>query len=116
MRTLTIWLMLAGIALYIAYDIVAVSFGGGSATISEITLGYLTPHPAFAVLLGGLFGHLTWPLANNRPNWLKLLLACSVGGTLLALNFFAPLPAIMPLIPFAAGVVLGHFVAPQQPV
>lgn len=108
--------MLAGIALYITYDVIAVSLGGGSATISQITLGYLTPHPAFTALLGGLFGHLTWPMANKRPIWLKLVLACSVGGTLLALNFLAPLPAVTPLIPFAAGVVLGHFVAPQQPI
>lgn len=108
--------MLIGMAFYIIWDIVAASIVGGSATISNITLGYLTPHPAFTALLGGLFGHLTWPMANRRPIWLKLVLACSVGGTLLALNFLAPLPAVTPLIPFAAGVVLGHFVAPQQPV
>jgi uncharacterized membrane protein YuzA (DUF378 family) len=60
-RRITRWLLVGVTAALIVWDIVAVVFGGGSATISDVVLDTAKVYPILPFALGVVCGHLFWP-------------------------------------------------------
>jgi hypothetical protein len=58
MRTITQWVMLAGIMSWILWDIVVVANHTAGDTISEITLALARRHPILPLAVGIVVGHL----------------------------------------------------------
>ena len=60
-RKLTLWGLIAFVAILIVYDIAIYITPPSGDTISEVVLGLARQHPVIPFLLGVLGGHLCWP-------------------------------------------------------
>lgn len=59
-KNLTKNIMIAIVLLLIAYDVLAIVYGGVEATISHITLNYSKEYPIIPFAVGVVCGHLFW--------------------------------------------------------
>lgn len=114
-RHVTIWLLCTVITALIAWDVYAAWDVPHSDTISEFTLSIFWLHPSLPAAVGYLMGHLTWPNNFNHIGkvWRSVLL-CVLGAVLFGLDFgLHVIKPMVPLIPFAVCVPLGHLLWPQ---
>lgn len=106
-----IWVALATI---IVFDIVAVSVGGGDATISDImgaTWAY--SHSTIPFTWGGLTGHLFW-ITRGEVRWRGVRLAVLISLVLWSIVLdFIDFYDVIPILPAAIGIPLGRLGWPQ---
>lgn len=113
-RRVTEIVMLVFPSLLIAWDFVAVFTTPKNATISEVFIHLMYEHPVAALYLGMLFGHLTFPAAVTRPHWETAAIVTALVAIGIAVDRMRLLPIMMPVIPLMVGIILGHWVWPQQ--
>lgn len=113
-RLITTVLILATIAGLIAYDFLAVAEGGTQATISQVTLVFLWAHPAVAIAVGGLLGHLTWPRPLSLTHTRQAVQIIASLAAIVALDLGSALPPMPPLFPLLFGLPVGHFLWNQN--
>lgn len=107
-------LLTGGAALYMAWDTFAINNASGD-TISEVSIHEMWLHPAYTIMLGGLFGHLTWPAAVTRGTAKSLSMVLPAALTLGLWDHFMPVVHhVWPLWPFLAGIPFGHYLYPQS--
>lgn len=113
-KKITGWFIIVVTAVIICYDIVIAIFGGPGGTISEVFLRFAWQHPFVPFTWGVLAGHLTWPSKAAHQNRLWRIIGLGlVGAVALAVDVFAPLPEVLPILPVCVGVVAGHLLWPQ---
>jgi hypothetical protein len=113
-RTLTIWLLLAGLIFYVAYDLWCAFTPG--ATISEVTINFFYRHPVVPFTIGALFGHLSWPTVTTRPHSETVAIVCCYVVAAVSAYLWARIPSILPVVPLVLGIPIGHLLWPQRTV
>jgi hypothetical protein len=53
-------LLLLNVLFLVGWDILAIRFGGGDASISQVTFQFARDHPMVAVAVGVVVGHIFW--------------------------------------------------------
>jgi hypothetical protein len=111
-RRVTIVVMLATICGLTGWDIYAAVSPGDGDTISEVTLGFAARHLSVPFLVGGLAGHLFWPLASPPPRKWTIMALVPLCLAIIAWDAlgFAGLPGIChrPALALAIGLPVGH--------
>jgi uncharacterized membrane protein len=98
----------------IAWDIWVVIEPTPGDTVSEIFLGFAYSHPFSSFALGVLCGHLTWPRTfNSNYKWTILAALIINSVAILVLDLSGILPRMLPIIPLAVGIPIGHLLWPQ---
>ena len=107
--------MCVALAIIVIYDIIAVSLGGGAATISRIGgAGWSYQHSTIPFVWGALTGHLLW-IMRGKVRWQAFRLASLL--SLVGLSVFldvADFYDVIPILPAAIGVPLGRLGWPQS--
>jgi hypothetical protein len=113
--TITKVFMWAALAIIIGYDIVAVSLGGGEATISQIGgAGWAYHHSTIALVWGALTGHLFWITRGKIEwKWFRLIALVAVVGASVILDV-VDFYDVIPILPALIGVPLGRLGWPQS--
>jgi hypothetical protein len=107
-------LLVVGAALYLLWDIFAINNAAGD-TISEVSINEMWLHPCYTLMLGGLFGHFTWPAVLVRSTRKSLSIVLPVILALGLWDHFIPITHhVWPLWPFLAGIPIGHYLYPQS--
>jgi hypothetical protein len=107
-RWVTIGILLSSLLGLITWDIyVAVNAVPGD-TISEITLATARRIVFLPLSVGVVSGHLLWPIRKPLAGWWTVAILGVVGAAAIVVDVVGH-PHIMPAIPFATGVLIGHF-------
>lgn len=102
-------------AIIIGYDIVAVSLGGSSATISQIMgAGWSFRYSTLPLTWGVLSGHLFWITRGTIEwKWFRLIALIAVAGAS-AIADVVDFYDVIPILPALIGVPLGRLGWPQS--
>lgn len=111
-REVTIQLLLLTIAVLVFWDLYAARTP--SATISEVTILALYRFPMVAFAIGGILGHLTWPVQSTRPHWQTVILVICTLAAVVSGSILHLVKPTMPIIALALGIPYGHLIWPQQ--
>lgn len=116
-RQVTIGVMLVATAAIVLWDIwVAINSSGigerGQTTVSGITLGWAGAHPALPFSLGGLVGHLLWPVRSASRRLLRVCVLAGAVMSWLIVDIWVAF-SLHAMLVFAPGVALGHLLWPQ---
>lgn len=113
-KIITAAVMVAGVALWIAWDVVVAAFELWPATISRIALawGYVNTFTPFAI--GVVIGHVWWPVRKVPGYALARYIGLGVLGAVVLVLDLTVLPEVVPIVPFVFGVPVGHFVWSQS--
>ncbi len=116
-RKVTIVLMVACTALIVIWDLfVAIDSSGiaerGQTTVSGITLGWAQHHPALPFGLGGLVGHLLWPLKAASNRLVRAIVLVGMALTWVIVDIWVDF-SIHAMMIFLPSVGLGHLLWPQ---
>ncbi len=107
-RKLTKYLLASTAVVWIVWDIfVAIEPTPGD-TESEVIRDYAWNHPFVPLGFGVLMGHFLWTRAGGRYFKRSPWLLVPIGLGALALDASGVIGSIQPLIPFGAGMLLGH--------
>lgn len=113
--TITKVVIWVAMAVLIGWDIVAISIGGGKATISQIFgMGWSWSYTTLPLSWGVLTGHLFWVARGNIAyRWIRIgaLVALAVVSIILDV---VDLYDIVPIVPAMLGVPLGRLGWPQS--
>ena len=111
-KIITAVAVLVGLVLYIGWDIAVAALGAFPATISRMGLawGYVNTFTPFAT--GVIIGHVWWPGKLWFKHWARYLVLGGIGVAVLVLDLTV-LPNIIPIVPFLAGVPVGHLLWTQ---
>jgi hypothetical protein len=119
-RKVTVAMLVIVAAVIIIWDIFVAIDGRDIAeradtTVSGITLGWAQQHPALPFSLGGLFGHLLWPMreATRRILRVTALAALALGWLIVDIWVAFSVHAMLVFVP---GIGLGHLLWPQVDV
>jgi predicted PurR-regulated permease PerM len=112
-RYVTISLLLLGILTWLGWDIYAASNVVKGDTISEIVLAFTFRHWFASLVLGVVCGHLFWPVEELRDKWIRIAVLCVAGIFSFVIDLVGVMGTIFPMLPFLAGIVLGHICWPQ---
>ena len=107
-RRVTIGLLAGTLALLIGWDVYVATNEVGGDTISEITLGWSRRVWTMPLGVGVVCGHLFWPSARPQRVWVTVALLSVLAAVSVAIDVVGH-PPVMPAIPFAIGVLIGHF-------
>lgn len=116
----TAGVILAALASLVVWDLVVVTAapdppGLDNATESRWILDTLTNLPGVALDCGILLGHWLWPVyVYEIKPWLRNILLVLVMVAAPIGDVFQFIPDMIPLIPVAIGVPLGHYLWPQR--
>ena len=117
-RRVTIAAILAAAAALIGWDVYAALSPGDGDTISEVSLAFARRHPSIAFLVGGLLGHLFWPLRDppRRSRTIPAMVVIALGVVLWDALGTAGMPQLLrsPAAALVAGLPLGHFLWGQR--
>jgi hypothetical protein len=105
--------MLFAVLLLIGWDIWVAANSTPADTISEIVLFYAGRTFILPLSLGVVSGHLLWPIKHRLKVWMIFTIFAIVAGATVFWDVVGH-PHIPPMIPFAFGVLLGHFVWGQR--
>jgi len=113
-KLITAIIVIAATLGLIGWDIWVVVEPTPGDTISEVFLGFTYRHPFVAFALGVLCGHLTWPRTfNSDHKWTILIALIITSVATLVLDLSGILPRMLPIIPLAVGIPIGHLLWPQ---
>lgn len=113
-KLITATIVIATILGLIGWDIFVAANTVSGDTISEITLAFAYKHPFVAFALGVLCGHLTWPRRINSDHKWTILVALIIASVAtLVVDLSGILPKMIPIIPLAIGIPVGHLLWPQ---
>lgn len=107
-RRVTIGLLAGALALLIGWDVYVATNAVGGDTISEITLGWSKRIWTMPLTVGVVCGHLFWPTLRTQKSWVTVALLSGIAAVSVFLDILGH-PEVTPAIPFAMGVLIGHF-------
>ncbi len=116
-RKVTIILMVTCVVLIILWDIfVAVDSTGmperAQTTVSGITLGWAQHHPGLPFSLGGLCGHLLWPVKEATNRLIRVLILAALAAVWWVSDIWVDY-SLTALLVFLPAIVAGHLLWPQ---
>lgn len=108
-----IWVVLS---IIIVWDVIALSMGGGQATISGIMgKGWSYQHSTLPLAWGVVTGHLFW-ITRGTIQWqvFRIIALVAVAGASLMSDFLFDFYDVTPILPVVLGVPVGRLLWPQS--